>query len=93
MGIEHIDDFGEIGERPGQAVDLVDDDDLDLASFDIGEEPLQCRPLHGAAREASVVIHFGERDPAGMPLARDLSLTRFALSVERVKFLLQPVIR
>ena len=27
----------EIGERPGQAVDLVNDNDLNLASLDIGE--------------------------------------------------------
>jgi hypothetical protein len=40
VGVEHVDDLGEIGERPGQPIDLVDDNDLDLAGFDIGEEPL-----------------------------------------------------
>jgi hypothetical protein len=35
MGIEHIDDLSEIGERPGQPVDLVNNNDLDLASPDI----------------------------------------------------------
>ena len=57
MGIQHIDDLREIGERPGQAVDLVNDNDLNLASLDIGEEPLQGRALHRAAGEAPVVIH------------------------------------
>ena len=92
MGVEDIDDLGEIGERPGQAVDLVNDNDLNLASLDIGEEPLQRRPLHGAAREAAIVIHFGERDPSGMTLARDVGLTCFALGVERVELLLEPII-
>ena len=50
MGIQHIDDLGEIGERPGQAVDIVNDNDLNLASLDIGEEPLQGRALYRAAR-------------------------------------------
>ena len=92
MGIQHIDDFGEIGERPGQAVDLVNDNDLNLASLDIGEQTLQGRALYRAAREASVVVHFGERDPSGMTLARDVGLTCFALRVERVELLLEPIV-
>jgi hypothetical protein len=39
--IEDIDDLGEIGERTGQPVDLVNDNDLNLASLDIGKEPLE----------------------------------------------------
>ena len=31
MGIEQFDQLGEVGQRTGQAVDLVDDDDIDLA--------------------------------------------------------------
>ena len=92
MGIQHIDDLGEIGERPGQAVDLVNDNDLNLASLDIGEEPLQGRALYRAAREASVVVHFGARDPSGVTLARDVGLTCFALRVERVELLLEPIV-
>jgi hypothetical protein len=37
MGIQHIDDLREIGERPGKAVDFVNDNDLNLASLDTGE--------------------------------------------------------
>ena len=34
----------------------------------VAEQPLECRPLHRAARQASVVIHVGKRDPSGMTL-------------------------
>ena len=37
MRVEDVDDLGEVGERAGQPVDLVDDDDLDLACLDVGE--------------------------------------------------------
>ena len=92
MGVEHVDDLGEIGERPGQAVDLVDDDDLNLAGLDVGQQPLQGRALHRAAGEAAVVIHVGKRDPAGMTLAHDIGLASFPLGVERVELLLEPIV-
>ena len=85
MGIQHIDDLGEIGERPGKAIDLVNERNLNLASLDIGEEPLQGRALYLVARELSVVVHLGKRDPSGVTLARDVGLTGFALRIERVE--------
>jgi hypothetical protein len=45
LGIEDLDDLGEIGERAGQPVDLVDGHDIDLALADVGEELLQGRSL------------------------------------------------
>ena len=30
LGVEDLDDLGEVGQRAGQPVDLVDDDDVDL---------------------------------------------------------------
>src|ERR1019366_2807083 len=38
------------------------------------------------------VVHFGERDPSGVTLARDVGLTGFALRVERVELLLEPIV-
>jgi hypothetical protein len=35
LGIKGLDQFGEIGERPGQPVDLVDDDDVYPAGVDV----------------------------------------------------------
>jgi hypothetical protein len=92
MGVEDVDDLGEIGERPGQPVDLVDDNDLSPAGPDIGEEPLEGRPLHRPAREAPVVVHVGERNPSGVTLARDIGLASLPLRVERVELLLEPIV-
>ena len=45
MGIEQLDQFGEVGERAGQTVDLVDHDDIDLAGPDILQQALQRGPV------------------------------------------------
>ncbi len=54
--IEDLDQLGEVEQRAGQPVDLVDHDDVDLAGCDVGEQPLQGRALQRAAREAAIVI-------------------------------------
>ena len=48
--IEQLDQLGEVGKRPGQPVDLVDDDHVDLAGPDIVQQLLDRRPLHRPAR-------------------------------------------
>ena len=35
MSIEQLDELGEVSQRAGQAVDLVNDDDIDFARPDI----------------------------------------------------------
>ena len=51
MRVKHIDDPGKVAERAGQAVHLVDHSRIDPAGFDIGEQPLQSRPLQEVAPE------------------------------------------
>jgi hypothetical protein len=41
--------FGEVGQRPREAVDLVDDDHVDAATRDVLEESLQGRAFDIAA--------------------------------------------
>ncbi len=41
MGVEQLDQFGEVGKRTGQPVDLIDDDDVHLALTDCVEKGLQ----------------------------------------------------
>ena len=41
MGIKQLDQLGEVCQRPGQPVDLVDDNDVDLAVSDIVQKLLQ----------------------------------------------------
>src|SRR5207302_9161372 len=90
LSIEDFDQPGKIGERAGQPVDLVDDDDIDPASLDVGEQLLQCRPLHVATREPAVVVAGSGQYPALVMLAADIGLARFALRLERVELLFEP---
>ena len=45
MGIEELDELGEIGERAGETVDLVDDHHVDPLRPDLRNETLQRRTL------------------------------------------------
>ncbi len=56
MLIKELDQLGEIGKRPGQPVDLVDDDDVNLAGPDPGEKLLQGRAVKGGTRKRAVII-------------------------------------
>ena len=56
MGVEQLDQLGEVGERAGQPVDLVDDDHVDPVSANIVQQPLEGWPLHRAAGVAAVVV-------------------------------------
>jgi hypothetical protein len=49
MRVQDLDDLGEVGERAGEAVDLVDDDQVHLAGPDIGQKLLEGGTLEGAA--------------------------------------------
>jgi hypothetical protein len=57
LGVKELDQPGKIGERAGQPVDFVDDDNVDPAGPDIGEQVLanprlarpSTRPLINAA--------------------------------------------
>ena len=56
MLVEQLDQLGEIGQRPGQPVDLVDDDDVDLAGADLGQQLLQGRAVKGGAGKRAIII-------------------------------------
>src|ERR1700694_1666815 len=59
-------------ERTGQPVDLVDGDDVDPASLDVGEQTLQCRPLDVATREPAIVVTGSGHCPALVTLTADV---------------------
>ena len=81
--------LGEIGERPAEPVDLVDDDHVDQSGLDVGEQSLERRAVQGAAGDTAVVVPVTNRHPALGLLARDVGLTGLALGVERIELLLQ----
>ena len=72
MGIEELDQLGEVGQRPRQPVYLVDDDDVDLAGADVVQQPLEVRPVGRPTRVAAIVIARLDQNPAGMGLAPDI---------------------
>ena len=82
---ESLDQFEKIEHRPGKPVDLVDNDDVDLAGFDICEQSLERRALQGAAGYAAVVIAVGDQHPAFRALAGDVGLAGLSLGVQRVE--------
>jgi hypothetical protein len=55
MRIEQFDQLGEIGQRPRQTVDLVDDDDVDLAGADIIQQLLKVGAVGGPAGIPAIV--------------------------------------
>src|SRR5262249_54093801 len=66
-------------------VDLIDNDDVDIPGYDIGQEPLEGRAVKRAAREAAVVVPLCNQGPAFCPLARDVGLAGLPLGIERVE--------
>src|SRR3954454_23358411 len=92
MLVEELDELGEIRKRPGQAIDLVDNDDVDRALDNGRQQRLQGRPLQGAAREATIVVALGTEAPALMRLRLDVGLGGLALGIKRVEFLLEPML-
>ena len=82
MLVKRLHQLGEVGQRPGQPVDLVDHDHVDLAGLHILQEPLQRRALSIAAREPTIVISGSQQGPSGMRLAADISLRGVILGIE-----------
>src|SRR3984957_15742800 len=93
MRIEEFDQLGEVGERAGQPVDLVDDDHIDPVSANIVQQPLEGWPLHRTAGVAAVVVVGPDQLPAFMSLALDVGFRCLPLIVERVELLLQAMLR
>ena len=44
-GGRKLDELGKVSQRAGQAVDLVDDDDIDLSALISAKQALQSRPI------------------------------------------------
>ena len=59
-----LDEPGEVGERPGEPVDLVDDDHADATGLDLGQQPVQRRTLQRAAGHTAIVEAVLGEDPA-----------------------------
>ena len=91
--VEDLDELGKIGERARQPVDLIDDDHIDLACLDIGDQPFQGRPLHRAAGKPAIIVERRQHRPAFVLLRENEGGAGFPLGVERVEGLLQTLLR
>jgi hypothetical protein len=90
--VEGLDHPGEVGERAGQPVDLVDEHDIDPAALDIGEKALQRRSRHGAAGETTIVVCALDEPPTLVSLAGDVGFTSLPLRVQRIEGLVQALL-
>ena len=87
-----LDQLGEVGERTGQPIDLIDDDHVDPSGLNIGQQFLQRRPVHRPAGIAAVVVVIPDQSPALMRLALDVGLGGLPLGVEGVEVLFEPLV-
>jgi hypothetical protein len=92
MGIEQFDQFGEVGQRPRQAIDLVDDNDIDLPGSDVVQKLLKVGTVGGPVGIPAIVIAGPDQGPAGVGLAPDLGGGGIVLGVQRVELLVEPMI-
>ena len=83
VGLEDGVELGEVGEGARQAVDLVDDHDVDPAVLDVPEHLLKGGTVGVAAGEAAVAVLLDE-GPAVALLALDVGERGVPLRVERV---------
>ena len=88
MRIEQLDQLGEVGQRPCQTVDLVDDDDVDLPGADIIQQLLKVGAVRGSAGIPAVIIAGPDQGPAGMGLTLDVCGGSLVLGIQRVEFLI-----
>jgi hypothetical protein len=80
---------GEVGKRSRQPVDLIHDDDVDLAGSDIVQQLLERRPLHRTSRKAAIVIAFSDELPSFMGLAPDVGFRPLAVVIEGIEVLFE----
>jgi hypothetical protein len=69
MLVEQLDELCEVRQGPGQTVDLVDNDDVNLACPYVLQQSLQGRPVGVATREAAIVVFAAQDGPARVSLA------------------------
>src|SRR6266436_7035932 len=92
MGIEQLNQLGEVRQRPRQAVDLIDNDDVNFPGADIVQQSLQVRSVSGPAGISPIVIAGTDQGPAGMGLAFNVGGGGLVLRIQRVELLVEPVL-
>jgi 23S rRNA G2445 N2-methylase RlmL len=89
MRLKDAHDLAKVAQGARQAVNLVDNDDVDLAARDSLKQTLKARALNVGAAVAAVVKGRRVR-PARVGLAANKVQARVSLRVEAIKILLKP---
>lgn len=92
MRVEQLNQFGEVGERTRQPINLIDDDYIEPSSANLIKKLLERGPLHRPTRIAAVVVMIAGQSPALVRLTLDIGLRRLPLSVEGVEVLFEPLV-
>ena len=90
---EHLHQLGKVGQAARQAVDLVDDHDVNLVGNDVRHQAFQSRAFHVAARVTTIVVVIAHRQPALSALADDIGLACLALGIQRIERLIEAFVR
>jgi hypothetical protein len=85
MLVEQLHQLGEICQRPGQPVHLVDDDDVDLPASDIAQQLLQGRAVERGPGQSTIIVPCPDQSPALVRLALDIGFTSLSLRVEGIE--------
>ena len=93
MRIEQLDQFGEVGQGPCQAIDLIDDDDVDPPGPDVVQQLLKVGSVGGPTGVPAIVIAGPDQGPSGVGLAFDIGGGSIVLRIQRVELLVEPVLR
>jgi hypothetical protein len=91
MRVEQLDYLGEVGQGAGQPIYFIYHHHFDEPLADIAEQALERRALRARAREPAVIVMSLDQPPPLTRLALDERLARFALGVEGIEVLLQPL--
>ncbi len=91
LSFKNIHKPDEVQEAPAQPIELVDDDDINRATFDVSEELSHRGPIQAAPGLRGVLVNFRGLDPAFVLLTLDICRTDGVLRFQRVEFLFKAV--
>ncbi len=87
--LEYLHQASKIQQRAAEPVHLVDQHAIDITAFDVRQQLPQRGTFQVRSGVSAIVITRGERGPAGMTLAANVSLGGLPLRLQRVEFLVQ----
>ncbi len=90
MLIEYLHQLGKVGQGACQAVDFVDQDNVNAPCPDICQELFERRPFHRATGKPAVSIERGNKPPTFMCLTFDIGFGCLSLRIYGIEILFQP---